>query len=329
MLSNEPKNHWSQVYIRGKTVDDLLRRVFSKIFNSGSQISPTRGKGRELFGVLLELSNPRARLSRTESKGTIFSCLGELLWYLAKSDDVEFISYYLRRYKCDSEDGRTIYGAYGPRLFGLRQINQVRNVLNLLRERPSSRRAVIQLFDAVDIESPHKEVPCTCSLQYAVRNGKLNAMTHMRSNDAYKGLPHDIFTFTMLQEVFARTLGVELGSYKHSVGSLHLYDEDRKRAKRYLGEGWQESDSMPAMPQGDPWLSIASLLDVEASIRGNFQSKIEDLTAEPYWKDLAFLLLIFSHRRNKRRRAIAMTRRKLSTPFYDTYISRKSTRPSE
>ena len=59
----------------------------------------------------------------------------------------------------------------------------------------------------------------------------------MRSNDAFKGLPHDVFCFTMLQEIFARTLGVHVGVYKHAVGSLHLYDKDRQKANQYLKEG--------------------------------------------------------------------------------------------
>jgi thymidylate synthase len=36
-------------------------------------------------------------------------------------------------------------------------------------------------------------------------------VTTMRSNDAYLGLPHDVFCFTMLQEIIARSLGREIG----------------------------------------------------------------------------------------------------------------------
>ena len=69
-------------------------------------------------------------------------------------------------------------------------------------------------------------------------------------NDAYIGLAHDIFAFTMLQELMARSLGVDVGPYRHSIGSLHLYDSHRAAARAYLREGWQETVSMPPMPPG-------------------------------------------------------------------------------
>jgi len=67
------------MHIRGKTLDDLLRRTFSQILQTGNRVNPTRGDNRELFGVVLELAQPLARLSRTESKGRPFGALGELL----------------------------------------------------------------------------------------------------------------------------------------------------------------------------------------------------------------------------------------------------------
>ena len=161
--------------------------------------------------MLLELNHPRARLSRSETRGRPFSCLGEFLWYLSRDNKLDFIRYYIPAYEKETEDGETIYGAYGPRLFDQRGHDQLRNVINLLRSHPESRRAVIQLFNAEDIARRYKEVPCTCTLQFLVRRKRLHMLTTMRSNDAYKGLPHDIFCFTMLQEVVARTLGLELG----------------------------------------------------------------------------------------------------------------------
>jgi len=87
------------MYIRAKTVDDLLHRAIDKILNKGRDTQPSKaaqwGDAREITGVLLKLSNPRARLSVTEEKGTLFSCLGETLWYLARSNRLNFIRYYI------------------------------------------------------------------------------------------------------------------------------------------------------------------------------------------------------------------------------------------
>lgn len=56
-----------------------------------------------------------------------------MLWYLAKNNSVEFISYYLKHYKKYSDDNKSIYGAYGPPLFNLRGtgLNQISNVVAL------------------------------------------------------------------------------------------------------------------------------------------------------------------------------------------------------
>ena len=132
------------MHLCGETLDDLLRSVFSRILKRGLHVSASRGDNREVFCVLLELSNPLARLSRTESKGRPFSALGELLWYLSGSDDRSFIGYYIRDY--ESGGGDAVWGAYGPRLSDMRGIDQLAQVRELLRRRQSSRRAVIQLY---------------------------------------------------------------------------------------------------------------------------------------------------------------------------------------
>jgi len=138
---------------------------------------------------VLELKNPLARLSRTETKGTVFSCLGETLWYLARSNDLKFIKYYIGIYGKFAERDGTVHGAYGPRMFKMRgNVNQIDNVVKLLRKKPSSRQAVVQLFNAEDLLKAYKDIPCTCTMQYFVRKGALDKVVHMRSNDAFLGL---------------------------------------------------------------------------------------------------------------------------------------------
>jgi len=314
------------MYISAPTLDDLLRRVYEKLLRSKNRVEPSRGEATELSGILLQLKNPRARLSRTENRGNLFSSLGELLWYLAATKDLAFISYYIHLYKNDSEDNETIYGGYGPRLFNARGQNQIDNVLKLLKEKPHSRRAVIQLFDADDIAVPRKEIPCTCTLQFMIRGNRLHMLTNMRSNDAFLGLPHDVFTFTMLQEIMARTLAVELGPYKHSVGSLHLYAKDIAGAEQFLEEGWQSTVPMPPMPIGDPWPSIKRLLDAEAAIRHGNNTRIPLSNLDPYWADLVRLLQIFRHSKDNDTRKITNLKRKMASRTYDPYINKKQSK---
>ena len=310
------------MYISAPTLDDLLQRVLTSILKVGAHVTPSRGAARELTGVMLRLRNPRARLSRTETRGKLFSCLGELVWYLAKTNDLEFITYYLSHYREESEDGQTVYGAYGPRLFDFNGSSPVATAVSLLRKKPASRRAVVPLFKSADLVEEHKEVPCTCLMQFLVRSGRLEMLTYMRSNDVFLGLPHDIFAFTMLQEIVARAVGVEIGSYKHVVGSLHLYDRDVSKARQYLREGWQSTTNMPPMPLGDPWDSIRLVVNAEREIRNEQQPETAGLSE--YWLDLLRLLQIFWHFRHENIDEIRRLRKTLSTRIYDTYIQDKS-----
>jgi thymidylate synthase len=308
------------MYLSEDTIDDLLRAAFRALIRSRNKLTASRGSMTELTGVLLELKNPRARLSRTETKGRFFSCLGELLWYLAGTKDLNFIKYYLSHYGDESDDGETVYGAYGPRLFAMDGNDQMRNVIKLLKERKSSRRAVIQLFDADDLAEHHKGIPCTCTLQLMIRNDRLIMFTNMRSNDVFLGLPYDVFAFTMIQEILARTLGVEVGTYKHAVGSLHLYEKNRNAAKQYLKEGWQETVSMPPMPAGDPWPALAVLLKAESEARQGNVTDIAELKLEGYWADFVRLLHVFRHRKNRNAAEITKLRKELSSEVYSAYI---------
>jgi thymidylate synthase len=148
----------------------------------------------------------------------------------------------------------------------------------------------------------------------------------MRSNDVITGLPHDVFCFTMLQEIAARMLSVELGIYKHCVGSLHLYNVDEPKAKSFLAEGWQSTKSdMPSMPDGDPAAGIALLLKAEAAVRRGTpinKGLLNEATKNPYWADLIRLLQVHSYKRRNKRILIEDLRQKMASPVYDTYIKR-------
>lgn len=276
------------------TLDDLLNELYLHLLPAPVRRA-SRGNNREIVGMQLLLRNPRARISRSGDRGKLFSALGELLWYLARSDELDFIRRYIPAYEHESDDGLTIHGAYGPRLFDMLGVDQVANVLALLRERPDTRRAVIQLFSAEDIDAPNKEIPCTCTLQFLIRDGRLDLIVNLRSNDAYKGLPHDVFCFTMLQEMIARALRRELGTYRQFVGSMHLYASDEKGARAYLDEGMQKPVAMPPMPKENPFLdAVPMLLESERRIRVGEWIEAGEVANHPYWADLVRLLQAFA-----------------------------------
>ena len=314
--------------IHADTLDDLLKKLFQKLLKTNNRTNPTKGGNREEIATLLTIKDPRARFSRTERRSTLISCLGETLWYFSGSDRLDFIEYYIPKYRTFSnipEEATIAEGAYGPRLFGANgSINQVDRIIRMLMQprKHDTRQAVIQIFDKTDIGN--RDVPCTSTLQFLARGKKLHLMTTMRSNDAYRGLPPDVFAFTMLQEFVARSIGHEIGNYYHSVGSLHLYDRDAAEARRYIDEGWQARIAMPAMPEGDPRPSIRWLLEVESAIRlGSTLALPAHEGIAPYWVDLARLLLIKSMYSKGQLRGIVEEKRAMTSPVYNSFIRGK------
>jgi thymidylate synthase len=307
------------------TLDDLLFLVFKRLVKA-KRVSATRGAMREQVGAHLVLSNPRARFSSAEKRSTLFSCIAETLWYLTGSGDLAFIEYYIPNYRKNLEipDGATATpGAYGPRLFAPTfEKSEVGRVIQQLREKNTTRKAVLQIYSNSDALS--HDPPCTCVLQFFVRESKVELVAFMRSNDAYIGLPHDIFAFTWIQELVASSLGRDIGPYQHMVGSLHLYDHSIGSAREYLKEGWQKKLAMPSMPSGDPWPSIDWLLRTEQAIRSNPMKQIEPKSTAPYWQDVARLLRVRELIKLKNMREIVREKNSMSSNVYDSFIRSKS-----
>ena len=98
---------------------------------------------------------------------------------------------------------------------------------------------------------------------------------------------YDVFLFTMIQELLARTLGVELGAYVHGAGSLHLYERHLGLARQVLREAPPDRWEMPAMQPVD---ALPAFLATEQAIRSGGHG----LPLPPYWEALATPLRDFA-----------------------------------
>lgn len=296
------------ICVEADTLDDLMRQAVAQLLASGDRpdVSQTRGENVEALGARLQLNNPRARLSRTESRRKVPTAVAELAWYLSGSDSAAAIQPWIHKYSDEAEPDGRVHGAYGPRLFGADVNAQFDRVVEMLRRAPGTRRAVIAIFDRHDNYGDRKkDVPCTCTLQFLCRNNCLHMVTSMRSNDAVLGLPHDVFTFTMLQEVAARELDLELGVYIHQAASFHVYDANLATAESFLAEGWQGTTEMPGMPEGSQRTSLGELVTAEQQLRDGVAFESLDMPGEPYWADLVRVLAWELARKNHQTAAMA------------------------
>ncbi|MCT4135559.1 thymidylate synthase [Elizabethkingia anophelis] len=286
------------MFIDKRSLDDIIRELLLEIRKRGTDQENSKGPNKEILGVYIRLTNPLNRISTSFAKNIFVSPIGEFLWYMSGSNSLSFIQYYIQKYSEFSNDQETLNGAYGARLFNKKDPfhDQINNVIKLLRKKENTRQAVIQIFDKNDLLiKKNKDIPCTCTLQFFIRENKLILFVTMRSNDVFVGLPHDIFCFTMLQEVIAKELNVELGDYNHFISSCHYYVEDDKFVTQYLKEGLQTSKTqMKAMPDNTSLSTIETILNYEKKIRNSEELDFKSLDVEPYWKDLLYMLYIYS-----------------------------------
>jgi len=204
----------------------------------------------EDIGWRARIENPRDRLIYSPlRKWDIVYGLGEFLWYVTGSESLKMISYYAPSYDRFSDDGETLYGAYGPRIFGEKNKHSFifesgwTSIIDTLKRDPDSRQAISLIWREKDMHKKDtKDYPCTVYLQFFVREEKLCMISNMRSNDVWLGIPNDIFCFTMLQELMAFELGLEMGFYQHNDGSLHMYENTLKK----LDENPQQSLYAPS-----------------------------------------------------------------------------------
>jgi thymidylate synthase len=216
----------------GSTADELWLDVADSLLHAPTQ-SGRGGGTKELLHVGLSLSNPRARWIsvRRPAINPAFA-LVEVLWILLGRQDAALPTFWNPLLPKFAGEGPTFHGAYGWRLRRHFEVDQLERAVAALRANPSTRQITLQIWDpAIDLPSDSglpvsADVPCNTASHLKVRRGRLDWLQIMRSNDIFLGTPHNFVQFSILQEIVAGRLGLELGSYDVVVDSLHLYDRD-------------------------------------------------------------------------------------------------------
>lgn len=167
-----------------------------------------------------ELTNPGHSVLRNPYRKLNYGFMfAEFFWMLGGHNDVASISRFNKKIAEYSDDGYTFFGAYGPRLE-----SQIGHVIHALKTSRDTRQAVMSIWRP----SPPitKDVPCTVMMHFMIRDFKLELNVYMRSNDVWLGFPYDVFNFTSIQKYVASAVDCKLGTYRHIVGSMHLYAGD-------------------------------------------------------------------------------------------------------
>jgi thymidylate synthase len=210
--------------------------------------------------VIVTYSNPKERVLLSQARDcNPFLHLYESLYMLAGRNDVAPLKYYCSKIDEFSDDGKIFNGSYGyrwrfaeyPQVGAYAHVDQLRLLVEHLKSKPNSRRAILQHWniqdDLLKIDTS-KDTCCNLCVKFSIREVKnpkgyvdglsktdppiyhstypkyLDMTVFNRSNDLILGLlGTNVVTFSILQEYMAAQLGIHVGVYNQISDDVHVY----------------------------------------------------------------------------------------------------------
>jgi thymidylate synthase len=210
--------------IEGASISDVYPRLLSRLYGYGATVAPRGLPVRELLNVNLQISDARRNVLVNKVRSPNYRFMvAEWLWMLFGHSDVETLTRFNSKMIHFSDDGVVLAGAYGPPIR-----EQLPYVVDTLTADRDSRQAVLTIWKPKP--APSRDVPCTVSAQFLIREGNLHGIFTMRSSDAWLGIPYDVFCFGQWINYLAYLLNAGIGSLSLNLGSSHLYERDTEGA---------------------------------------------------------------------------------------------------
>lgn len=214
------------------------------VFKYGTVVQPRDMKVYEVLAYKSTIDMNRPIIYNEKRKLGYKFMAAEAAWILSGDDRVKTIAPYSRDISKFSDDGEKFFGAYGPKV-----MDQIGYVIAKLVEDRDTRQAVVNIWRESPPES--RDIPCTLSLQWLIRNGKLHCVATMRSSDLWLGHPYDTFNFSAISFYILlqlRTSGilVTLGDLHLTAGSKHIYERNVEQVSDIIDDYWK--NGMPKPP---------------------------------------------------------------------------------
>ncbi len=204
---------------------DLLKHVKQQ----GVSKTDRTGTGTiSVFGYQMRFDLQKGFPCLTTKKLHLRSIIHELLWFLTGNTNIE----YLHQNKVTIwDEWADENGNLGP-VYGHqwrkwetadgRAIDQISQVIEMIRKNPDSRRLIVNAWNVGDIDKM-KLPPCHLLFQFYVANGKLSCQMYQRSADIFLGVPFNIASYALLTLMVAQVCGLQPGEFVHTLGDAHIY----------------------------------------------------------------------------------------------------------
>lgn len=219
---------------------EAYHALLQHILTQGVQKTDRTGVGTiSCFGYQMRFDLQEGFPLVTTKKVHLKSIIYELLWFLKGSTNIAYLK----------ENGVTIWdewaneqGELGP-VYGHQWrswvgadgavYDQITDVIHQIKTNPDSRRLIVSAWNVGDLPKMALS-PCHALFQFYVANGKLSCQLYQRSADVFLGVPFNIASYALLTMMIAQVCGLEPGTFIHSFGDVHLYNNHIEQAKLQL-----------------------------------------------------------------------------------------------
>ena len=257
---------------------DLVKHVL----DNGELKEDRTGTGtKSVFGYQMRFNLDDGFPMVTTKKLHLKSIIYELLWFLNGDTNIKYLQ----------ENGVKIWDAWadsngdlGP-VYGFQWrnwnndgIDQISNLINDLKNNPSSRRHLISAWNPSVLPDTSKSFetnvangkaalpPCHAFFQFHVINGKLSCQLYQRSADIFLGVPFNIASYSLLTLMIAHVCDLKVGDFIHTFGDAHIYSNHFDQMKLQLT---REPRKLPT-------------IKINTEVRSIFDFKFEDFVLEDY-----------------------------------------------
>ena len=197
------------------------------------------------------------------------AAVDELLWiWQKKSNNVNDLNSHI--WDSWADETGSIGKAYGYQL-GVKhkykegEFDQVDRVLYDLKNNPSSRRIMTNIYVHQDLSEMHL-YPCAYSMTFNVTVDTLNGILNQRSNDMLTANNWNVLQYSLLLIMFAQVSGLKPGTLVHVIADAHIYDRHVDIVKEVI-----------AKPQHK-----APKLKVNPNVKNFYDFKVEDFELVDY-----------------------------------------------
>jgi thymidylate synthase len=177
----------------------------------------------------------------TTKKLHLKSIIHELLWFLSGDTNIRYLKdngvSIWNEWADENGDLGPVYGHQwrafpalepttqvldGEPLFKGRGVDQISQLVEMIKTTPDSRRLIVTAWNPADV--PRMALPpCHTMWQVRVLNGRLHLQLYQRSADMFLGVPFNIASYALLQVMLAHVTGYEPGDFVHTLGDAHIY----------------------------------------------------------------------------------------------------------